>query len=161
MKRPFLSIIESTTPFPYIVVHLISPLDLNALECISEEIEEREKKHAATYKTAKIVILYHGAEEESRAFAMNLPGGRRGVVYNLNPRTDNELPELLRAFADVTEVMKDALISGNTVLKAGFTAWMAARESNLLKDYKLPLETFIGSAAEWQEMLQEWGHLKS
>ena len=162
MKRTFFSITPHTQPYPNILIHLISPLNRDAIDTIYSEImSSRNSSPAYPWDTAKLIVFYQGMEKEDRSFAVQFPDGRQAIVINLNPGLNNDLPPLLRAYADVIEVMKASLLSGNSCLKAAFAAWMAAQESAVLKHYKLPLEHMLDDAKVWKELFEEWGYLKS
>ena len=115
----------------------------------------------AAWDTAKLIVFYQGMEKEERCFAVQFPDGRKATVINLNPDPDNDLPEFLREYALVIEVMKASLLSGNSCLKAAFAAWMAAQESAVLKHLKLPLEHMLDDANVWKELFEEYGFPKS
>ena len=163
MKRTFFSITPHKQPYPNILIHLISPLDRDAIDTIYSEImSSRNSSPAYPWDTAKLIVFYQGMEKEDRSFAVQFPDGRQATVINLNPGpNNNDLPELLCAYAHVIEVMKESLLSGNSCLKAAFAAWMAAQESAVLKHHKLPLEHMIDDAKVWKELFAEYGLPKS
>lgn len=164
MKRVYFSLSTHRQPCPSILIHLISPLNRDAVDVIYDEITSNRNRNtspAFPWDTATLIIFYHGMEEMDRCFALQLPDGRKGTVINLNPGPDNDLPEFLREYARVIEVLKASLLSGNSCLKAAFAAWMAAQESAALRHCKLPLEHMIDDAKVWKELFEEYGFPKS
>lgn len=165
MKRPYFSITLIKEPAPCICIHIISPLDYTAMDCISFVIEESKKSDTSNpfpWDTAKIAILYQGMEKEESVFTVRLPNGRIATVENINPDHYDKMPMAIRAYVDIGERIKQDLIAGKSITNAAITAWVAANTSEHLKSANLYTpDLFVKEAMDWQFMLTEWGYLKS
>lgn len=150
---------------PCVLAHLTSPLDRNALERLAEELEVRDRLDTASppypWKEAEVVILYHGLDPFPTYCTVRMPGGKTASVQNVNPEHYDCMPDVLKAYVDVIEALRQSLLKGCSKIEAAAAAWLAASNSEILKHHNYSMEFFFEEAEAWKEMMVEWGYLKS